>query len=233
MSPRGTDLPIDYLSSFLRHDPTFQSLVPGTEQAAPSPLIAPLSSLMAAFTMSLSAHRRHCCCFPADSCIYKKVCPFNAGSLLVQPSASDFQFCWNQAPYAIGKHTLCAHTVAFRAPSPLGSQPANSLLMPRAVGTGEPGTLMAQHVGDSSGIHTSVSLTYLLQRFLSKIEKGSTVSREKRHAPSFVPTYLGGIGDLWKARNHYRSSRALPIKDPAGHQGWGSRATQGICQSQS
>ncbi|XP_049630087.1 GTPase-activating Rap/Ran-GAP domain-like protein 3 isoform X1 [Suncus etruscus] len=35
------------------------------------------------------------------SCIYKKVCPFNAGSLLVQPSASDFQFCWNQAPYAI------------------------------------------------------------------------------------------------------------------------------------
>ncbi|XP_032334354.1 GTPase-activating Rap/Ran-GAP domain-like protein 3 isoform X2 [Camelus ferus] len=35
------------------------------------------------------------------SCIYKKVCPFNGGSFLVQPSASDFQFCWNQAPYAI------------------------------------------------------------------------------------------------------------------------------------
>ncbi|XP_010611887.1 GTPase-activating Rap/Ran-GAP domain-like protein 3 isoform X2 [Fukomys damarensis] len=35
------------------------------------------------------------------SCIYKKVCPFNGGSFLVQPSASDFQFCWNQAPSAI------------------------------------------------------------------------------------------------------------------------------------
>ncbi|XP_051022187.1 GTPase-activating Rap/Ran-GAP domain-like protein 3 isoform X1 [Acomys russatus] len=35
------------------------------------------------------------------SCIYKKVCPFNGGSFLLQPSASDFQFCWNQAPYAI------------------------------------------------------------------------------------------------------------------------------------
>ncbi|XP_025769696.1 GTPase-activating Rap/Ran-GAP domain-like protein 3 [Puma concolor] len=35
------------------------------------------------------------------SCIYKKVCPFNGGSFLVQPCASDFQFCWNQAPYAI------------------------------------------------------------------------------------------------------------------------------------
>ncbi|XP_077001490.1 GTPase-activating Rap/Ran-GAP domain-like protein 3 isoform X2 [Tamandua tetradactyla] len=35
------------------------------------------------------------------SCIYKKVCPFNGGSFLVQPSASDFQFCWNQGPYAI------------------------------------------------------------------------------------------------------------------------------------
>lgn len=45
-------------------------------------------------------------CFVADSCIYKKVCPFNGGSFLVQPSASDFQFCWNQAPYAIGKKNL-------------------------------------------------------------------------------------------------------------------------------
>ncbi|XP_063083832.1 GTPase-activating Rap/Ran-GAP domain-like protein 3 isoform X4 [Cavia porcellus] len=35
------------------------------------------------------------------TCIYKKVCPLNGGSFLVQPSASDFQFCWNQAPYAI------------------------------------------------------------------------------------------------------------------------------------
>ncbi|XP_058528605.1 GTPase-activating Rap/Ran-GAP domain-like protein 3 isoform X2 [Ochotona princeps] len=35
------------------------------------------------------------------SCIYKKVCPFNGSSFLVQPSASDFQFCWNQAPCAI------------------------------------------------------------------------------------------------------------------------------------
>ncbi|XP_038601443.1 GTPase-activating Rap/Ran-GAP domain-like protein 3 isoform X1 [Tachyglossus aculeatus] len=34
-------------------------------------------------------------------CYYKKVCPFNGGSPLVQPSASDFHFSWNQVPYAI------------------------------------------------------------------------------------------------------------------------------------
>ncbi|XP_074067638.1 GTPase-activating Rap/Ran-GAP domain-like protein 3 isoform X3 [Macrotis lagotis] len=35
------------------------------------------------------------------SCNYKKVCPFNGGSPLIQPSASDFHFCWNQVPYAV------------------------------------------------------------------------------------------------------------------------------------
>ncbi|XP_075435101.1 GTPase-activating Rap/Ran-GAP domain-like protein 3 isoform X4 [Ascaphus truei] len=34
-------------------------------------------------------------------CYYKKVCPFNGGSPLIQPSASDFQFSWNQVPNAI------------------------------------------------------------------------------------------------------------------------------------
>ncbi|XP_078082550.1 GTPase-activating Rap/Ran-GAP domain-like protein 3 isoform X7 [Mustelus asterias] len=34
-------------------------------------------------------------------CYYKKVCPFNGGSPLIQPSASDFHFCWNQVPNAI------------------------------------------------------------------------------------------------------------------------------------
>ncbi|KAL8174797.1 UNVERIFIED_CONTAM: GTPase-activating Rap/Ran-GAP domain-like protein 3, partial [Gekko kuhli] len=34
-------------------------------------------------------------------CYYRKVCPFNGGSPLVQPSASDFHFSWNQVPYAI------------------------------------------------------------------------------------------------------------------------------------
>uniref|UniRef100_A0A8D2J4W1 GTPase-activating Rap/Ran-GAP domain-like protein 3 n=1 Tax=Varanus komodoensis TaxID=61221 RepID=A0A8D2J4W1_VARKO len=34
-------------------------------------------------------------------CCYRKVCPFNGGSPLVQPSASDFHFSWNQVPYAI------------------------------------------------------------------------------------------------------------------------------------
>uniref|UniRef100_A0A8D2IXC9 GTPase-activating Rap/Ran-GAP domain-like protein 3 n=1 Tax=Varanus komodoensis TaxID=61221 RepID=A0A8D2IXC9_VARKO len=38
-------------------------------------------------------------------CCYRKVCPFNGGSPLVQPSASDFHFSWNQVPYAIGKKT--------------------------------------------------------------------------------------------------------------------------------
>ncbi|XP_072344637.1 GTPase-activating Rap/Ran-GAP domain-like protein 3 isoform X6 [Scyliorhinus torazame] len=31
-------------------------------------------------------------------CYYKKVCPFNGGSPLIQPSASDFHFSWNQVP---------------------------------------------------------------------------------------------------------------------------------------
>ncbi|GCC16919.1 hypothetical protein chiPu_0017392 [Chiloscyllium punctatum] len=31
-------------------------------------------------------------------CYYKKVCPFNGGSPLLQPSASDFHFSWNQVP---------------------------------------------------------------------------------------------------------------------------------------
>ncbi|XP_075415215.1 GTPase-activating Rap/Ran-GAP domain-like protein 3 [Tenrec ecaudatus] len=49
------------------------------------------------------------------SCIYKKVCPFNGGSFLVQPSASDFQFCWNQAPDAV----VCAfpYLLAFTSDS--------------------------------------------------------------------------------------------------------------------
>ncbi|XP_078406074.1 GTPase-activating Rap/Ran-GAP domain-like protein 3 isoform X6 [Cetorhinus maximus] len=34
-------------------------------------------------------------------CYYKKVCPFNGGSPLIQPSASDFHFSWNQVPNAI------------------------------------------------------------------------------------------------------------------------------------
>ncbi|XP_078497972.1 GTPase-activating Rap/Ran-GAP domain-like protein 3 [Lissotriton helveticus] len=34
-------------------------------------------------------------------CHYKKVCPFNGGSPLMQSSASDFQFSWNQVPNAV------------------------------------------------------------------------------------------------------------------------------------
>ncbi|XP_078282144.1 GTPase-activating Rap/Ran-GAP domain-like protein 3 isoform X2 [Rhinoraja longicauda] len=34
-------------------------------------------------------------------CYYKKVCPFNGGSPLVQPSPSDFHFSWNQVPNSI------------------------------------------------------------------------------------------------------------------------------------
>lgn len=63
--------------------------------------------------------------FVADSCIYKKVCPFNGGSFLLQPSASDFQFCWNQAPYAIGKEKLFCGSLPLanhhRAWSPVGN----------------------------------------------------------------------------------------------------------------
>uniref|UniRef100_K7FA58 GTPase-activating Rap/Ran-GAP domain-like protein 3 n=1 Tax=Pelodiscus sinensis TaxID=13735 RepID=K7FA58_PELSI len=34
-------------------------------------------------------------------CYYRKVCPYNGGSPLVQTSTSDFHFSWNQVPYAI------------------------------------------------------------------------------------------------------------------------------------
>ncbi|XP_052525378.1 GTPase-activating Rap/Ran-GAP domain-like protein 3 isoform X10 [Tympanuchus pallidicinctus] len=34
-------------------------------------------------------------------CQYRKVYPFNGGSPLIQPSAYDFHFCWNQVPYAV------------------------------------------------------------------------------------------------------------------------------------
>ncbi|CAM4570103.1 unnamed protein product [Lepidochelys kempii] len=34
-------------------------------------------------------------------CYYRKVCPYNGVSPLVQTSASDFHFSWNQVPYAI------------------------------------------------------------------------------------------------------------------------------------
>ncbi|XP_069762255.1 GTPase-activating Rap/Ran-GAP domain-like protein 3 isoform X1 [Narcine bancroftii] len=34
-------------------------------------------------------------------CYYKKVCPFNGGSPLMQPPASDFHFSWNQVPNSI------------------------------------------------------------------------------------------------------------------------------------
>uniref|UniRef100_A0A670YBS4 GTPase-activating Rap/Ran-GAP domain-like protein 3 n=1 Tax=Pseudonaja textilis TaxID=8673 RepID=A0A670YBS4_PSETE len=34
-------------------------------------------------------------------CYYRKVCPFNGGTALVQPLASDYHFSWNQVPYAI------------------------------------------------------------------------------------------------------------------------------------
>uniref|UniRef100_A0A8C8VDQ9 GTPase-activating Rap/Ran-GAP domain-like protein 3 n=1 Tax=Pelusios castaneus TaxID=367368 RepID=A0A8C8VDQ9_9SAUR len=34
-------------------------------------------------------------------CYYRKVCPYNGGSPLIQTSASDFHFSWNQVPYAI------------------------------------------------------------------------------------------------------------------------------------
>lgn len=41
--------------------------------------------------------------FFTDVCRYRKVYPFNGGSPLIQPSAYDFHFSWNQVPYAVGK----------------------------------------------------------------------------------------------------------------------------------
>ncbi|NXC18777.1 GARL3 protein, partial [Corythaeola cristata] len=39
--------------------------------------------------------------FVTDVCQYRKVYPFNGGSPLIQPSAYDFHFSWNQVPYAV------------------------------------------------------------------------------------------------------------------------------------
>lgn len=56
----------------------------------------------------------HLCCkilevsffpfFVTYVCQYRKVYPFNGGSPLVQSSAYDFHFIWNQVPYAVGKN---------------------------------------------------------------------------------------------------------------------------------
>ncbi|XP_009299794.1 GTPase-activating Rap/Ran-GAP domain-like protein 3 isoform X7 [Danio rerio] len=37
-------------------------------------------------------------------CVYKKVCPFNGATPMIQPNTSDFHFSWNQMPNA----TVCA-----------------------------------------------------------------------------------------------------------------------------
>ncbi|RXN10324.1 GTPase-activating Rap Ran-GAP domain 3 isoform X2 [Labeo rohita] len=34
-------------------------------------------------------------------CVYKKVCPFNGATPMIQPNTSDFHFSWNQMPNAI------------------------------------------------------------------------------------------------------------------------------------
>ncbi|XP_043095999.1 GTPase-activating Rap/Ran-GAP domain-like protein 3 isoform X2 [Puntigrus tetrazona] len=36
-----------------------------------------------------------------NNCIYKKVCPFNGATPMIQPNTSDFHFSWNQMPNAI------------------------------------------------------------------------------------------------------------------------------------
>lgn len=38
-----------------------------------------------------------------DLCAYKKVCPFNGATPMIQPNSSDFHFSWNQMPNGIGK----------------------------------------------------------------------------------------------------------------------------------
>lgn len=39
----------------------------------------------------------------ADICYYKKVCPFNGSTPMIQSNTSDFHFSWNQMPNAIGR----------------------------------------------------------------------------------------------------------------------------------
>ena len=38
-----------------------------------------------------------------DICYYKKVCPFNGSTPMIQSNTSDFHFSWNQMPNAIGR----------------------------------------------------------------------------------------------------------------------------------
>lgn len=39
----------------------------------------------------------------SDICYYKKVCPFNGSTPMIQSNTSDFHFSWNQMPNAIGR----------------------------------------------------------------------------------------------------------------------------------
>lgn len=98
------------------------SLGPETQRGGCSPSGLPSASLTAGIEVLPLTEHVAVVLFP-DSCIYKKVCPFNGGSFLLQPSASDFQFCWNQAPYAIGKSNLfcgpCPCLTTRRARSPV------------------------------------------------------------------------------------------------------------------
>lgn len=41
--------------------------------------------------------------FSPDICHYKKVCPFNGSTPMMQSNTPDFHFSWNQMPNAIGR----------------------------------------------------------------------------------------------------------------------------------
>lgn len=43
------------------------------------------------------------CLSLTDICSYKKVCPFNGSTPMIQSNTSDFHFSWNQMPNAIGR----------------------------------------------------------------------------------------------------------------------------------
>nr|XP_012627429.1 GTPase-activating Rap/Ran-GAP domain-like protein 3 isoform X7 [Microcebus murinus]XP_020145078.1 GTPase-activating Rap/Ran-GAP domain-like protein 3 isoform X7 [Microcebus murinus]XP_020145079.1 GTPase-activating Rap/Ran-GAP domain-like protein 3 isoform X7 [Microcebus murinus] len=148
------------------------------------------------------------------SCIYKKVCPFNGGSFLVQPSASDFQFCWNQAPYAI----VCAFPTSWPSlPTPWRS----------ACGEREPGSTpqcaQLQLVASRSDIYFTAAAA-VHENSSGGSSKGTSARNSPQTPPGRdTPVFPSSLGEgeiqsknLYKIplRNLVGRSIERPLKSP-------------------
>ncbi|XP_037347373.1 GTPase-activating Rap/Ran-GAP domain-like protein 3 isoform X1 [Talpa occidentalis] len=150
------------------------------------------------------------------SCIYKKVCPFNGGSFLVQPSASDFQFCWNQAPYAI----VCAfpYLLAFTTDSMEIRLVVNGNLVHTAV------VPQLQLVASRSDIYFTAAATVRDEVSSGGNSKGTSAHNSPQTPPGRdTPVFPSSLGEgeiqsknLYKIplRNLVGRSIERPLKSP-------------------